>query len=1692
LLKFITNPYVIAALVAIAATMGGVYLLNLKRVREETEKLNQANGEMKKSLDSLGDLGSISAPAQKIVDGVKIAVGNAGSDAKRMKAAYDKVKDAEYRIKKLGLDPLAKSLLTSELERLKASLEKKAITLKVNIDTGDSENNTPYTRTQQLTARDRIALQYGRESKVGPIWNLQNVRGPIVDNGKRSQREAFEKATGLKGSVSEILDQMADRAVAQKSNGAIAGDRLTDAAAKYRTAKDENKATALKELNKLYDEYAAKQKRGIQFSDEEGRALAGVVGVIESAKRSITPFGPTVSPDKQIQGQVANALNDFKLARNKDESQAAVDVLESLRRGLEDQRGDGKLSPSAKVQLVKLNKALQNEVSDHVRNMVSQYQQTATGAPKDALKKQLNAALAQRRNVVGGQSDAVGRRTYAEITAIQRALEGRSTGADGGGAKDAFSARITELINLLKTAKGTKETDKAIADLRKSQTYLQGLKNTDAIQDKELKGLVRVNTALEKVAKERTKTVNDAHNKALKVEKDRLTDAASEYDRLASQAKSAYEKMANAAEQSGKRQLDALLGVRDALRDVLGGMQEALAKFGVFSSPLDARLARIQSVVGMGAKLGDLAGQLEKQFGSLQNAGDAAIKANSDHANLARNSLELLQGGDGQNARGRGGSAVASSDIGGRIADAAVAMQTKYGDRIGKEFYQQCDRLADTTVNSATSIYDKIMGPRGKGESAARTMGRFQKAGIGMAPNGQYAAGDIGYSGAKYGGGSGHVQVRGKDGNWYDQYGAHQKSTTPIEWVVRAGGKKGAAAGGGSFAGAVGGDYSQTNPDGLNLQSAFELVKSIREEIGKSSLLKLTALPKAWGQPIADSARYAQTFGAQMMLANEATQKMLRLVLGDAGFDKLVRELKGATLEADRFIAKMTATKALEDASRDLQKKARLRGKEDNPFALLSENFTNGEMREADPLKKQVLMTRTLRDALDTVTQATKDNSRATELRLKRVKMMRDATGAATFSEYEYARATELGGKKMEWWNQKNVRDLLERSDVLEKAARLDKAKAVAARVAGNSGLATNLDKRALGLFEQSKEIRTSLSRDYNTYAVGEERAHNLEKGQERTVDHAKTIAAFDRENVQLQARLKLVASNAMGDAALNRALEDQSYYFEQLYRLREQNHGDERSRELAREYAARRKANQALREEGDLVVERNKTVGGLDREFSGLVERLNLVRQNTTGQIGLNRAIENQNYYTEQLNRLLDANGGLDQAKQLASEYAMRRRANAALIEQIALETELKQLKLDSMDEHYASVSQRLLYANAPLGADNLDEIGARLAKMSELNSAAAMDKFKGNVDLWRQNYDAKMGDYDKKATDTRELKAQQALYQAQTTLAQRKLEINGPITELAKEEAAWTARIEAMKLNGLAVSEKEVELREKLRGILQDNLAIDREAFERKMSNAVRDAGQFNPDYARTKSIWDDAKGAGYSDAEINAKMPEWLKLDKLAAWKEEVVGMGGQVKDELSQMFLGLKTTGLGAIGSLFDGITNRLEQWASELLASEAIKLLANLFGLGVGTFAGGAPAAGGAPNMGGGTGVSFSRGGAGPTGLATGLDRVPFDRFPALLHKNERVLSAAAASAHDSLNRSHNRKAREVESNGAKREMILSNQQTTQNINFSGPVSFPNVRRAEDMPAEIGRHVERAQPSRRSNARDLRTATLQGA
>lgn len=370
---------------------------------------------------------------------------------------------------------------------------------------------------------------------------------------------------------------------------------------------------------------------------------------------------------------------------------------------------------------------------------------------------------------------------------------------------------------------------------------------------------------------------------AAKLEKDRLSDAAKLYNELG-----------KAAEDSAKRQIDALTKVNDVLKDLLGGFQEGLAKYGILNSPLDAIIAKIQKMVDLGPRA---AAAAQQGLGVSQGFYTHAL-----HANMA---LDKMNGGDGREP-------AAASRLGLSIANSALQMQTSGA---AKGFQHLCESLARTTVQKVTHAYDSYFSH----SSAKQTMHNFQRGGVGQAYKSgmALAPGDLLYSGA---GASGHAMVVGPDGRILDQYGANRTPKVAPQWLVRAGGK--ATATGVGLAEGQGGDV---------VQAAMALFQNL-------SLSKLAPLPKEWGKPIADSEAHAAEFKIQMLLADKATQDFLRGQIAPDKWPAFIKLLRSAGIETDKW----DRHGAINLKLRDEAKSVAAIGHENDPVFLIRQRMQEG------------------------------------------------------------------------------------------------------------------------------------------------------------------------------------------------------------------------------------------------------------------------------------------------------------------------------------------------------------------------------------------------------------------------------------------------------------------------------------------------------------------------------------------------------------------------------------------------------------------------------------------------------------------------------------------------------------------------------------------------------------------------------
>jgi TP901 family phage tail tape measure protein len=197
--------------------------------------------------------------------------------------------------------------------------------------------------------------------------------------------------------------------------------------------------------------------------------------------------------------------------------------------------------------------------------------------------------------------------------------------------------------------------------------------------------------------------------------------------------------------------------------------------------------------------LGNKIANLWTKINGTQAAGDAASRKSYDiaSARAKKRGQSFMSYEEYNNDRpdDAGGVNSTSSTRSGNVA-AKIAREAERMQAFVANFNDQCDRLADVTVRATTSIYSNIMGPR-KGDTAAKTMARFQRAKIGFKPDKKtkYNPGDLVYTGDSVGDGAGHVMTVGPDGRFLDQHSvkrgkAAQRPITRPEWVVRPPGSR--------------------------------------------------------------------------------------------------------------------------------------------------------------------------------------------------------------------------------------------------------------------------------------------------------------------------------------------------------------------------------------------------------------------------------------------------------------------------------------------------------------------------------------------------------------------------------------------------------------------------------------------------------------------------------------------------------------------------------------------------------------------------------------------------------------------------------------------------------------------------------------------------------------------------------------
>lgn len=227
-------------------------------------------------------------------------------------------------------------------------------------------------------------------------------------------------------------------------------------------------------------------------------------------------------------------------------------------------------------------------------------------------------------------------------------------------------------------------------------------------------------------------------------------------------------------------------------------------------------------------------------------------------------------------------------------------------------------------------------------------------------------------------------------------------------------------------------------------------------------------------------------------------------------------------------------------------------------------------------------------------------------------------------------------------------------------------------------------------------------------------------------------------------------------------------------------------------------------------------------------------------------------------------------------------------------------------------------------------------------------------------------------------------------------------------------------------------------------------------KMARIFDEAGR-----ARAQLRQDIESQGGFSDAQISAILNQ-------DAWISKTEKIGDALHGIFKNSFSNIEGGFSGMWSSVMDGTRQWLTQMAAEVLSSWVMNqvfgaLLGGLGGApgGVGGFAGG-----GVDLKGGGSG-GFSLGSAvktvgglggggllgRKTALYTGLNRVPRDEFPALLHQDEAVLTARQAKEWRAMNLSTMRGSGEGDAPGARAGAAPRGGGTIIEQHFHAPVTI---------------------------------------
>ena len=227
--------------------------------------------------------------------------------------------------------------------------------------------------------------------------------------------------------------------------------------------------------------------------------------------------------------------------------------------------------------------------------------------------------------------------------------------------------------------------------------------------------------------------------------------------------------------------------------NLIGGTVLALpaivAGYGAYKIAGQQNEVYNQEQRGNGTNTDDLAlrtdriAKLRTEMAGL-TAGTAEYKKVQHELAQEKAALSQMSGADRRGAVG----VAPTSDAGMKIAREAYA---KYQSGLSASYVHMCEGLAHDNYKAVSGAYEKILSSGGPGNSAKKTLGRFQAAGLAhpYTPGMALPPGSLLYSNSM-GKGSGHVQTIGPNGQRLDQYGVNHFAESNFQFYVPPPGAK--------------------------------------------------------------------------------------------------------------------------------------------------------------------------------------------------------------------------------------------------------------------------------------------------------------------------------------------------------------------------------------------------------------------------------------------------------------------------------------------------------------------------------------------------------------------------------------------------------------------------------------------------------------------------------------------------------------------------------------------------------------------------------------------------------------------------------------------------------------------------------------------------------------------------------------